>query len=197
MPIVIIDAGHGGVDGGAVSESGVVEKDVNLKIAKNLESYLSISGIKCIMTRTEDVELEPSNAFSSSRKRRDLLGRIEIANTNEDAIFISIHQNTYPSSRLSGLQVFYSKNNDNSKALADIIKNNNTLLIDSKNKRETKLAGKEILVLDSINNPAVLIECGFLSNAKEAFLLSDDEYQKKLAFMIFTSINEYIKNNFS
>lgn len=196
-PVVIIDAGHGGIDGGAISQNGIVEKDINLSISKNIKSLFDLSGIECIMTREDDYELEPQNSYSSSRKRRDLLARIEITENYENAVLVSIHQNTYPSSKLKGLQVFYSKNDIKSKDLASIIKNNNFILLDKDNLREIKAAGREILVLDSVECPAVLIECGFLSNAHEASLLSDELYQKKLAFMIFKSINDFLQINFS
>lgn len=192
-PIVIIDPGHGGIDGGAISESGVIEKEINLKIAENLRDLFSMSGIKCILTRETDIELVPQKGVSSSRKRSDLLARIEIGNSFENAIFISIHQNKYPSSRLSGMQVFYSKNNPDSRTLAQSVKNANFSLIDSENKREIKSAGREILILDSLEIPAVLVECGFLSNATEAKKLSGEPYRKKLAFMIYCAIFEYLE----
>ncbi len=190
-PIIIIDPGHGGVDGGAVSESGVVEKEINLKIAQNLRDLFSLSGIRCILTRESDIELKPKNGGSSSRKRSDLLARIEIGNSYDNAVFVSIHQNKYPSSRLSGMQVFYSKNHKDSRILAESIKSSNTRLIDSQNRREIKPAGREIMILDSLQIPAVLVECGFLSNAAEAKKLSSEEYRKELAFMLYCALFEY------
>lgn len=192
-PIVIIDPGHGGIDGGAVSESGVIEKEINLKIADNIRDLFSMSGIKCILTRETDIELVPQNGAGSSRKRSDLLARIEIGNSYDNAIFISIHQNKYPSSRLTGMQVFYSKNNPDSRTLAQCVKSANFSLIDTGNKREIKPAGREILILDNLEIPAVLVECGFLSNATEAKKLSDASYRKKLAFMIYRAIYDYLE----
>lgn len=192
LPVVIIDAGHGGFDGGAVSESGVLEKDINLKIAGYLRDLFLMSDIKCVLTRENDEMLTPQYSGSTSKKRADLIARTEIANETENAVFVSIHQNKFQSSKYYGLQVFYSKNNPKSKDIAEIIKSQNSLLIDKENKRETKPAGREIYVLDNIDIPAVLIECGFLSNAEEAKLLSSDAYQKKLAFMIYTSLMTYI-----
>ena len=192
VPVVIIDPGHGGVDGGAVSASGILEKDVNLKIAKYINNYCKLSGVECILTRQEDISLVPKQNMSSSRKRSDLIARAEIAGENPDSIFISIHQNTFPSSRYSGLQVFYSKNNGESLKIAEQIKNSNKEMLDNDNERQLKAAGEEIYILNTIKSPAVLIECGFLSNAEEASMLATEEYQKELAFMIYTAIMRYI-----
>ncbi len=196
-PIIIIDAGHGGIDGGAVSESGVVEKEINLKISEKLHDLCVLSGLRCVMTRESDTELTPKKSSSTSRKRSDLIARVEIGNSFENAIFVSIHQNKFPSSKLSGLQVFYSKNNPESRNIAETVRQTNQKLVDSSNKREIKPAGREIFVLDSLEIPAILVECGFLSNATEAKKLSGDEYQTKLAFMLYCSIFEYLDKNFS
>ena len=192
IPVIIIDAGHGGVDGGAVSESGILEKDINLKIAGYLRDLFLLSDIRCVLTRENDEMLTPKYTGSSNKKRADLIARTEIANETENSVFVSIHQNKFQSSKYHGLQVFYSKNNSQSKELAEIIKFQNNKLVDNSNNRETKPAGREIYILDNLDIPAVLIECGFLSNAAEAERLNSDSYQKQLALMIYSSLMTYI-----
>ena len=191
-PTVVIDAGHGGFDGGAVSESGILEKNINLDISQRLALLFELSDIPCVLTRTDDNELVSSYNGSKSRKRGDLMARAEICESFENAIFISIHQNKFPSSKYSGLQVFYSRNNKDSEILAKSIREVNCSLIDSSNMRECKPAGSEIYLLDRIEAPAVLVECGFLSNRLEAEKLSDKNYQNKLAVMLYSAITSYI-----
>ncbi len=193
-PTVVIDAGHGGFDGGAVSESGILEKDINLDISLRLASLFELSDIPCVLTRTCDTELVSEYNGSKSRKRGDLMARGEICESFDNAVFISIHQNKFPSSRYRGLQVFYSRNNRDSELLARSIKEANFNLIDCENKREVKPSGSEIYLLDRIKAPAVLVECGFLSNSAEAQLLSDKEYRKRLALMLYSAITSYIYN---
>lgn len=192
LPTIVIDPGHGGFDGGAVSESGISEKDLNLGIALKLKALFSISEIPCVMTRDGDYEVERKTKSSSNKKRADLIGRTEICESIDNPLFLSIHQNKFTSGKYKGLQVFYSTNHSDSAVIASIIKENNRSLLDNSNKREIKPAGREIFVLDKLETPAVLIECGFLSNASEAEMLSTDEYQEKLALVIFKSVIQYI-----
>lgn len=192
--VIIIDPGHGGEDGGAVSTSGVMEKDINLQIAKFFRNYCSLSGLETVMTRNSDVLLTSESVGAVNKKRSDLKARVEIASKYDNAVFVSIHQNKFENSRYSGLQVFYSKNNPESAVLASIIKRNNKEMLDISNKREIKPSGREIYVLDNITSPAVLVECGFLSNSDEARKLSTTVYQKELAFMIYSALMEYLYN---
>lgn len=186
--IVIIDAGHGGEDGGAVGDfSGVLEKDINLAIAKQIETLFKLTDIPVIMTRSEDVLLY-NQGQENNKKSADIRNRIEIGNAQENNVFISIHQNKFPIEKYSGLQVYYSANNENSKLLAQTIQANNTLYIQPKNTRQIKKAGRNILLLHKLRCPAVLVECGFLSNANEEKLLSTSEHQNKIAFLIFSSV---------
>ncbi len=191
-PVIVIDPGHGGEDGGAVSDSGIVEKNINLTISEYINDFCRLSGVDSVMTRNDDYMLVPQFAGSSNKKRADLIARTEIAFQYEDAIFVSIHQNKFENGKYKGLQVFYSKNNPESALLANIIKTTNIKLLDSDNKRETKVGGREIYVLDNIESPAVLIECGFLSNFDDAAKLNTPTYQKKLAFVIYASLMKYI-----
>ena len=189
---VIIDPGHGGADGGAVTENGIEEKIINLRISEYIRDFCLLSGVDCILTRNNDSMLIPKYSGSAHKKRADLIARTEIASMYDNGIFISIHQNKFENSRYSGLQVFYSKNNRMSAVLAETIKNTNRELISPGNLREIKPVGNEIFVLDNIFIPAVLVECGFLSNSVEASKLNSDKYQRELAFMIYTSIMKYV-----
>ena len=193
LPVIIIDAGHGGEDGGAVSKSGILEKELNLSISKRLCDIFRTAGFEVVMTRETDTMLYDKSADYKGRKKElDLGKRVEIANSYENAIFISIHMNSFPDAKYSGLQVYYSKNHQDS---AEIAENIQSLVRDSlqkENNRQTKSAGQNIFVLDRIRIPAVLIECGFLSNAEECQRLTDEEYQKKLSLAIFLSVAKYI-----
>lgn len=193
FPIVILDAGHGGEDGGAEA-NGVLEKNINLSIANYVSSYLNISGFENVMTR-EDDRLLYNAGEENNKKRYDLNNRIIFAEKYPQGVFVSIHQNKFEIPKYKGLQVYYSSNNNDSERLANIIQNNARLNIDINNKRETKPADFRIRILDSLKQPSVLVECGFLSNPEEAALLNTKEYQKKVAFVIYKSIVEYLCNN--
>lgn len=189
---VIIDAGHGGEDGGTQSSDGTLEKDINLKISMKLESLLRLMGYNTVMIRSEDKLIYSGNPDTvRGRKVSDLNNRLEIANSFPDAIFISIHQNYFTQSKYSGAQVFYSPNNENSKRLAESIQESIVSLIQPDNKRKIKKSGSDIFLLDRIGIPAVMVECGFMSNPSEALLLKDDQYQKKTALAIADGINKY------
>ena len=193
-PVIIIDAGHGGEDGGTVGKNGVYEKDLNLKIAKEINDLALICGYDTVLTRTEDILLYDRNIdFKGRKKALDLLARVNIAKKYENAIFISIHMNAFPDSKYSGLQVYYSKNHADSKIIADEIQNTVRATLQKNNNRKTKQADSSIFVLDNISIPSVLVECGFLSNEEECELLSDENYQKKLALSIFMSVLKYIE----
>ena len=187
--VVIIDAGHGGIDSGAVGIDNIIEKDINLSVAKKLEQLLNITNIEVVMTRTEDVLLNNDNA--PRRKASDLTNRIRVCQKYPSALFISIHMNTYPQEKYKGLQVFYSTNNLESANLADILKKNNQKYLQPDNNREIR-RGKNIFVLERTNNCAVLIECGFLTNHEEARLLNTDDYQNKLSRILFISILQHL-----
>lgn len=178
----IIDAGHGGVDGGASAANGTPEKELNLALSFVLRDVLDILGYDAVMTRTEDLML--SDDGSGSNKLRDLRARLNIAKANPDAVLISIHMNKFPDTRLSGLQVWYSPNHPLGQTTAQFIQNDIKTYISPENNREIKKADSNIYILDRIGNPAVLVECGFLSNVREAQRLSDDTYRRKLALVI-------------
>ena len=183
---VIIDPGHGGVDGGAVGVDGVVEKGINLSISLKLRTFFQQAGFKVIMTREDDRSIHDENSKTiRKQKTSDLYNRLDIIKNNPHAIFISIHQNKFEDSKYSGTQVFYSKNNDVSELLASTLQNNIKNLLQPQNYREIKKAEKNLFLLYNAKSPAVLVECGFLSNAKEAAVLQTNDYQNKMAFAIF------------
>lgn len=190
--IIIIDAGHGGEDPGAVGACGVLEKDINLQIALEIGKAFEEKGYIVVYTRTDDRLLytEEENV-KGIRKISDLKNRCKVAERYPESIFISIHMNSFGSSKYSGLQVYYSESNDNSHVLADSIQNKVVSDIQKDNKRVTK-PGKDMYILEHIDNPAVLIECGFLTNKEECEKLSQKEYQKELSFSIVCGIIEYI-----
>lgn len=185
---VIIDAGHGGEDGGALGENGVLEKDLNLDVAKRLDSLLRSAGINTVMTRKDDRLLyDPLSDYKGRKKILDMQERLRLASSCENAIFVSIHMNSFPQKKYCGLQVYYSKNNADSKRLAESIQRIISSYLQPQNERKTK-PGNDIFLLDRLKMPAILVECGFISNTNECQLLSTEEYRDKLAFWIFYSI---------
>ena len=192
---VVIDAGHGGRDGGATALSTMPEKDLNLDIALAVRDYLSAAGIDVIMTRTEDIML--TDGEGGTNKNQDLRARKKIVESAENAVFVSVHMNSFPIEKYYGLQVYYSDNNEKSKALAASIQEKaNTTLCQGSN-RKIKNAGDSIYLLDELTCPAILIECGFLSNKAEALKLNDPEYRRKMAFLIAVSIAEQLEDQSS
>ncbi|MDR1564691.1 MAG: N-acetylmuramoyl-L-alanine amidase [Oscillospiraceae bacterium] len=191
--LVIVDAGHGGVDGGAESKSGIVEKNVNLAIAKELQKLLTDAKYKVIMTREEDVSIHDEDAKTiRQQKKSDLNNRLQIMKDNPEAVFVSIHQNILQgSTKASGAQVFYSKTNPKSAALAQSIQNAFNGTLQPENNKLVKSAGKNIYILYYTESPAVMAECGFLSNPDEAEKLNTAEYQKQVAKALFEGIEKY------
>ena len=190
---VVLDAGHGGEDGGAVSASGIHEKDVNLAVTMALGELLSANGISVIYTRKEDVLLYDKTVDYHGRKKSlDLAARRKIAEDTPNGIFISIHMNAFPQSQYSGFQVWYSKNSPHSLTLAQTIQTNATEQLQPENDRRVKPATSSIYLLHRLQCPAILVECGFLSNPTEAELLASESYQNQLAFLLFLSITEGI-----
>lgn len=190
--LIILDAGHGGEDPGTSTPDGVLEKDLNLEITLLLGEMLIEKGYTVIYTRTEDKLLyAPEENIKGIRKISDLKNRCKIAKEYPDAIFISIHMNSFGSSKYSGLQVYYSTKHKDSEYLANLIQSSVKENLQPQNNRKIK-PGNEIYVLENIENTGVLIECGFLSNADEAKKLSEKEYQKILCFSIICGIIEYM-----
>lgn len=189
---IVIDAGHGGEDGGAQSADGLSEKTLNLDIAKKLYELFKLSDFTPVMVRDDD-RLMYKLGEEKRKKYYDIKNRIDFANDYPDSVFISIHQNKFPIEKYSGFQVYYSKNNEYSKIYADIVQDNVKSLLQKENKRMSKQADRKIKLLDNLYMPAILAECGFLSNTSEARLLSNDTYRSKIAYLLYISTIQFLE----
>ncbi len=190
-PLVIIDAGHGGRDGGAVGAGGVLEKDLNLAIALSLEECFIAAGIPVLLTRrTDTLVLDEGEDVAGQRKQKDLYNRVAIANRYPNATLVSIHMNAYPVAKYRGLQVYYRRDSAESGALARRITERVRRELDPVYTRVPNFRGDELYLLSHAEGRAVLVECGFLSNEEEKTKLLDKDYQKKLSFCIFYAIME-------
>lgn len=188
---IVIDSGHGGADGGCVGINGCVEKDINLAIAKNLSALLKLSGFNVVMTRTEDISLHSEGVEGlRNQKVSDMENRLKIIQSHPDSLFVSIHQNQYTEPEYFGAQMFYTTNNSGNAKLAQIMQECFAELQPG-NDREIKLIDNDLYLFKNTKQPAVLAECGFLSNSNDAANLSDSDYQKKVAFTIFKGITKY------
>lgn len=189
---VIIDAGHGGVDGGTSADDGTLEKDLNLQIALKLDKMLNSMGVNTVLVRDSDLSIHDDTAKTIRQKKvSDLNNRLKIINDSEDSIFVSIHQNHFGQSEYSGTQIFYSKNNPLSRNLSEKIRMPVISYLQKNNTREIKQSGTEIYLLYHAQIPSVMVECGFLSNPEEANNLKNETYQQKLAFLIAIGIIDY------
>ncbi len=191
MPVsnknIVIDAGHGGWDPGKVRSDGTEEKTLNLDISKKLQQYLEQGGANIFTTRIDDSAL-------SKKKIEDLKQRKLIAGGDEIDIFISIHQNSFPNSSAKGAQVFYYKNSESGKALAECIQNKIKEFADESNTRVPKPNG-EYYILKNTKCASVIVECGFLSNDSENAKLASDEYRQKIAWAIYMGVTDFCKEN--
>ncbi len=192
-PIIVLDAGHGGIDGGCSSVNGVPEKGINLNILLCLRDMLEIEGYQVEVTRDTDVSIHDEGIEGiANQKSSDMDNRLALFNQYENAICISIHQNQYTDSAYSGAQMFYSDNVSGSSTLAQIMQEAFVTQLQPENTREVKLCGKELYLCYFSENPTVMVECGFLSNPEEAALLETEAYQRKVAFTIFSGLNTYM-----
>lgn len=190
---LVLDAGHGGIDGGAISDSGLKESDINLQIALKTEALVRFLGIDTVMTRETDTDNSDNKAYS---EHDNLVQRVKLANSTENAVLISIHQNKFPSAVVSGAEVMYS-DNDDSKALGLITQDNLVTLLDSSNRRVARPAPKELLLTSSVECPTILVECGFMSNPQEVQKLASNDYQLKLAAILAGSYIQFLNNTAS
>lgn len=191
-PTVIIDAGHGGADGGCVSINGRCEKDINLSISLSLRDMLTIMGYDPHCTRETDISIHSDGVEGlAKQKKSDMDNRLALINKYDDAIAVSIHQNQFTDSKYSGAQMFYSPKISGSEKLADIMQKQFVSKLQPENQREIKQVGNELFLLNNAKCPSVMIECGFLSNQQEADKLESEEYQKQVAFTIFGGIAQY------
>ena len=196
--IIILDAGHGGEDGGTSSTDGTKEKDINLAVTLRLKAMLDSAGFQVKMTRETDIAVNDPNLDTvKQRKVSDIKNRLKLIQNTPNCIFISIHQNHFSESKYNGTQVFYSKNHEDSKAIAEDIQNQVVTFIQPENKREIKPATESIYLLWNTNVPAVLVECGFLSNSDEESKLKTDNHQQLLVDGIVKGIDQYFSDDSS
>jgi len=193
FPITVIDAGHGGEDGGA-SDNGLVEKDLNLDIALRLGALYEIAGLPYRLTR-EDDHLLYKEKIKGTLKSQDLRTRLDVTEEYKDPLFISIHMNRYPIEKYAGLQVWYSPNNRSSLLLAERMQATVKEHLQPDNHRGVKKAGSNIFLLNRLECPAVLAECGFLSNGEEAKKLGDPSYRISLSALLFSSLLPFVCDN--
>ena len=187
---IVIDAGHGGIDCGAVSYTGAYESHINLEIALKLRDLLHLLGMQTVMIRETDCSVNTEGDSIASQKVSDIKERLRIINTTPNALLVSIHQNTFYDKRYSGTQVFYHDMPD-SKLLADKLQSTFRQTLDPSNRRQTKkISG--VYLMEHINCTGVLIECGFLSNILEEAKLRDELYQKGICCVIATSLHQYL-----
>lgn len=190
--MLIIDPGHGGADGGAVSSSGIVEKDINLSISTKLHLLSGFIGNPSVMTRPNDVSIGYDEGKSlRQNKVFDMHKRAELSREYANPIFISIHQNKFPEEKYKGAQVFYSDTNADSEILASEIQKGFTKL-DTSNKRIHKKASAELYLMRAMKCPAVIVETGFLSNQEETLKLIDNNYQNDIALTILSAYMKFI-----
>ncbi|MBR6918082.1 MAG: N-acetylmuramoyl-L-alanine amidase, partial [Clostridia bacterium] len=198
MKLVAIDPGHGGEDGGS-SSGEILEKDLNLAVSKDIYYLCVLTGVPAKLTRTEDAALydlyDDLEDYTGKRKVYDLKNRVRFVKEEGAGIYLGIHMNKFPEEKYRGLQVWYSKNNKDSRYLAEKIQSGAREHLDGSNDREIKKATSSIFVLDRIEVPAVLVECGFLSNPEDLSLLTDPGYRRKLASSIFSSVVAFSVNS--
>lgn len=188
---IVIDAGHGGEDGGAVSCTGVPESRINLEIALRLRDLCHLLGYNTCLIRTEDISVYTEGNTLAAKKASDLRQRVRIVNSTNRGILISIHQNTFSDNRYDGAQVFYAPT-EGSKELADLLQSNLIISLNQNSHRNSKPANN-VFLMQHIERTGVLIECGFLSNPEEEARLRDASYQKKLCCVIASSLSQYFK----
>lgn len=188
---IIVDAGHGLPDGGAVGANGTIESTLNIKIAKLLQNELHKNGYTVIMTRTDENTISDNGETIAARKKNDMYERLKIINSSDADMFVSIHMNKFTDSRYRGAQVIYSGNFEESAFLAAEIQKALHNLPENKSKRTQAKAPSGIFLLKNAQIPAVIIECGFLSNFDEEKLLNTTQYQKKLAKAVADGIECY------
>lgn len=192
---IIIDPGHGGVDGGATSCTGVLESKINLEISLRFRDLANLIGIKTAMIRTDDRSVFTEGESIAAKKVSDLKNRVKIANNTQNATLLSIHQNFFTDDRYWGAQVFYSKSEE-SKTFALELQKAFIDTLNSGSKRTAKQASG-IYLMDNIQCPGVLVECGFLSNHHEADLLCSADYQKKLCCVLACVSSRYLYSDYA
>lgn len=188
--LIIIDAGHGGIDGGTVGISGVVESHINLKIALKLRELLEESGAIVFMTRDQDKGLYSDSGTVRQKKNEDLRNRKKIMDESNADLFVSIHLNSFSQQQYFGAQTFYPSNSEDSKKAAEYVQEELIKVINNGNQRVAK-EKSDVYLLQGCSVPTILVECGFLSNPQEEKLLQKSSYQNKIALSIYLGIMRY------
>ncbi len=192
---IVLDAGHGGEDGGAVAFDNTVEKDLNLQITKKIALFFELFDIEYFMIRNDDSSVGNTNLETiRKRKASDILKRIEIVNSYENSVLLSIHQNKFAIEKYRGVQVFYTENDDESCKIAQSIQNSVTSALQPENNRKIMSGDKSIYLLYNAKRPSVLVECGFMSNPSELESLKNTAYQSQLAYFIVMGMIDYFNS---
>lgn len=193
--VVVLDAGHGGEDGGAVADDGTNEKDINLRMTKRIALFFDLFGVPYLSVR-EDDRLIGDSALPTVRERKvsDIHARMDLVTGTPGAILLSIHQNFFVREQFSGTQVFYAPNAPGSDAMAAAVQSAVVRLLQPDNTRQVKPTEGTVYLLDKAVNTSVMVECGFLSNGRELALLKDPTYQTKLSYCIVRGVCDYINN---
>lgn len=191
--IFILDAGHGGEDGGAVAYDGTLEKDLNLTMCNNISLYFDIFGIDYVIIRDGDYSVgDTSLETIRKRKASDIYKRFEIINSYENSVLLSIHQNMFSVEKYSGTQVFYDGKFDESEELSKILQFTFKNTLQPDNNRSIKKTDKSIYLLYEAQRPSVMVECGFMSNLSELSQLKDTEYQSQFSYFLTKGIIQYL-----
>lgn len=192
-PVIVLDAGHGGMDGGCVAADGTPEKGINLNILLSTRDMLKVLGYDVRCTREKDVSIHNEGVKGTgAQKRSDMDNRLAIINGCKASLALSIHQNKFTDPKYSGAQMFYKEGDAESSRLADTLRERFRAVLQPDNERETKPVGSELFLIHNANCPAVMVECGFLSNPDEAQRLCSEKYQREIAFTLTDSVNRFL-----
>lgn len=193
---LVLDAGHGGMDGGAVAEDGTMEQDINLAIVQKCQSFSGLFGLNTMLTREDNdsLDYDPEKSIRAN-KIADMHARVRITNSVSNPIFVSVHLNKFSDSSYSGAQVFWSKNNPEGQLLAQQVQKTLTHGLSPARERQAKQAADGIYLMKTLTCPAIIVECGFLSHPEEARLLAQDDYQKRLALCIIGGYLQYAEQS--
>lgn len=196
-PVIILDPGHGGMDGGATGADGTKESDLNLSIARKTDAVLGLLGEKTCLTRDSDRDLSDEDALSISQKKvSDIRNRVELVNSTANAMLISIHCNSFEESKYHGAQVFYN-GRGSSQELSNAMQSTIQKTVDSTNLRQSKKIRPDVYLMQHIEVPGVLVECGFLTNPGELLRLNTDDYQNQLAVAIAVTVTNHLSEDHS
>lgn len=188
---LVIDAGHGGIDGGAVGADGSRESDINLAIALRLQAVSAFCGQSAVMTRTDDSHGADALSYS---EHEELVYRTQVVNATPNAVLLSIHQNCYPTAQPSGAQVLYSSNGK-SEDFGRLMHDNLVNSLDPQNRRVAEPDKNRLYILSNVDCPAILVECGFVSNHSDITKLTDSRYQTALSTVLMASYLQFIHSN--